>query len=244
MHIAPTRTAAAVAAAVLVLSSCSSLPESVDFLSRDAEFLQQSPRAIAKTAFAEMQDVDSLRILGSVNTEEYGTARVDIRLDDADCVGSSDTDDGRMRFIKNSDGAWFNADDEFWRSQSSSRQDAATVLAAYSGAWVVLEEKKEFEELCDVDAILGGFKLDKGDRGNVDAGKIEKIGDADAVALTGRDGKKRSTVWVAVEAPHHVVKMTQTQRGKLPVEIFFEDFGVEVVAETPRKRDIVTIPGS
>ena len=91
-------------------------PFLVRLLSADDEFLDQSPRAIAKTAFKEMRDVKSMRILGSTDTDA-GLTRIDIRLDDSNCVGSFDTDDGGMRLIKNSDGAWFKGDEKFWRSR-------------------------------------------------------------------------------------------------------------------------------
>ena len=85
------------------------------------------------------------------------------------------------------------------------------MLKAYQGAWIAVQDKNDFENLCDLDALLDGFKLDKSDtEDRIDAGEVEKVGDADAVTIDGRDGKERTTVWVAVEAPHHVLKMAPT----------------------------------
>lgn len=246
MTIAPARTAAAsaAAAAMLLFSACGSLPEVGDLLPRNNEFLEQSPRAIVKTSFAEMRDVKSLRILGNVNVDDF--TRVDLRLGDTDCMMSFDGDDGAAQLIMNSEGGWMKADDDFWSARSSSPREAALSVKAYSGAWIAIEETNELAELCDIDEFLGGFKVNTGENtkgnGRVDAEEVEKVGDVDAVPLTGRAGKKRTTMWIALDSPHYVVKMTQTQRGKAPVEIFFEEFGVEVVVETPRKSDIVVLP--
>lgn len=237
MNIPPSATAAAAVTALVVLSSCSLLPG-------DSAFLDQTPRAIAKTAFAEMQDVTSLRVLGSTDTDA-GPTRVDFLIDGASCTGSVDSDDGAIRVIKNDEGAWFNADNEYWRSQASSPRQEKALLATYSGAWVTIEKKNDLAKLCDLDKLLKGFTLDTGDTvEQIEVGETEKIGDVDAIAVNGRDGKELTTVWVAVDAPHHVVKLAPTDDVGSPEAIYFEDFGVKVAAETPAKRDIVAIPGS
>lgn len=237
MTIAPSRNAAVSITAIVILSSCSLLPG-------NNPFLDQTPRAIAKTAFAEMQDVTSLRLLGSTDTNA-GPMRVDFLIDDTSCIGSVDSNDGGIRIIKNSDGAWLKADNEYWRSQASSPRQAQALLATLSGAWVAIEKKNDLAKLCDLDALLEGFTLDTGDtEEQIEAGESEKIGDADAIAINGRDGKELTTVWVAVEAPHHVIKMAPTDDVGTPEAIYFEDFGIDVVAESPKKKDIVTLPGN
>ncbi len=234
MNIATAARATTVALLVLAVSSCGRL-------SSDDEFLDQSPRAMAKTAFRDMRAVTSLRMLGSADTD-VGLTRVDVRLDADSCVGSLDTSEGGFRLVKNSDGAWFNADNEFWRSQAPTRQQGETLIAAYAGSWVELDGKTDIGEFCDLDGLLSNFKLDKSDtEDRIDGGEVEKVGDADAVALDGRDGKERITVWVAVDAPHHVLKMAPTNDTGEAEALYFEEFGVDVVAETPAKDDIAKI---
>lgn len=237
MNTARTARSTVLVSAVLALSGCGAMPGS-------NAFLEQSPRDIAKAAFTDMQDITSMRILGS-QEGDAGFTRVDIRLDDVSCTGNLDTQDGIVRIIRNSEGAWFTADEKFWRSQASSARRANQVSATYAGAWVAVEEKNPLLELCDLSGLLDGFKLEKGDtEDTIDAGAVAKIGDADAVPLVGRDGKERITVWVAVEAPHRVLKMAPTDDKGRPDALYFEEFGVKVVAKTPPKKNIVTKPGS
>lgn len=226
----PRRTAAVTAAAVLVLMSCSRL-------SGGPEFLDQGARSMAQAAFADMRKVSSVRILGS-QEGDAGFTRVDLRVDDTSCIGSLDTEVGNMGLLKNSDGAWFSGDESFWRARTSSRQ-----ADAYAGAWVAIPEKNGVLKLCHLESLLDSFKLDEDDtEDTIEVGEVEKIGDAEAVALTGREGKERTTVWVAVESPHHVLKMAPAEDAGRPDALYFEDFGVVVVAESPRKRDVVELP--
>lgn len=238
MNTAPSRRAAAAAASsVLVLSACGSLSSGDDFL-------DQSPRSMAKTAFAEMRKVTSMRILGSGdNDSEF--LRLDLYISDTSCIGRIKTEHGDVQVIKNPDGAWFRADTEFWRYRASSPRQADQVSAAYADSWIAVPEKDKLLKLCDLDAILGDFKLGKRDaKGTLGVGEVEDVSGTDAVPIHGRDGKDPVTVWIAVEAPHRVVKSALTVDPGLPDAMFFGDFGVDVDAQTPPKKDIVTIPGS
>jgi hypothetical protein len=223
----PRRTSAAAAAAAFVLTSCGMLPG-------DPDFLDQSPRSMAKAAFADMRNVSSVRILGSLESDA-GFMRVDLRVDDTSCAGNLDLAVGNMRLRKNSHGAWFSGDENFWRaSTSSARADS------YAGAWVAIPQENGMLELCDLDALLDSFKLDKDDtEDTIEVGEVEKIGDADAVALTGQEGKERTTVWVAVESPHRVLKMAPADDTGRPDELYFEEFGAVVVAESPPEKRVV-----
>ncbi len=49
---------------------------------------------------------------------------------------------------------------------------------------------------------------------------------------------------MAVAPPHRVLKMAPEKDKGMPDALIFDDFGDEVVAETPSAKDIVTIPGS
>ncbi|RYC05311.1 hypothetical protein [Nocardioides zhouii] len=243
MNVVRARQAVAAALAALLLTSCGSLPSEVGFLKRHNEFLDQSPHAIAKAAFADMQKVKSLRILGTVNLDDEEGARMDVRLEGSECVATFDVEEGSMTFLQNDKGSWIRPDNDIWRSKTSSTQEATKVLDRYAGKWFDAGTSP-FAKLCNVDKLLKGFEVDEGDRGTIDVGKVEKVGDVDAIPLSGRDGKKRCTLWIAVEAPHHVVKLSQKEPNQMPEVLAFEEFGAEVDAPSPDKKDIVVLPGS
>ena len=55
-------------------------------------------------------------------------------------------------------------------------------------------------------------------------------------------GKKRTTIWVSVDAPHYVLKTAPAKDKGLPDALYFEEFGVKVVVETPADKDILEVP--
>ena len=236
MLTAPSLRAAAAAASALALCSCAAF-------SFENEFLAQGPSAIAETAFTEMRGADSLRVLGTVESKA-GFTHVDLSVDGTDCTGTIDTEAGAFQLIKNGDGAWFRADERFWRSQASSKRAGDRAWGTYRGSWVVLEERNEFVRLCDVQALLDSFTLDESSTQQIiEEDSVEEVGGVEAVPLNGSDGKKRTTVWVAMTSPHRVIKMAPTDDTGRPDELYFEDVGAAVRAESPPRKHVVTLPG-
>ena len=235
MNTTPSRRAAAAVTSILALSACGSL-------SSGGDFLDENPRSMAKTAFADTRKATSMRITGSLESR-IGFIRLDVRLDDTSCYGRIKSEDGDFQIIKNPEGVWLQADEHFWRAQASSFEQADKV-AAYGGSWIAVEKSEDLLEVCDFDALLREFKVSKREwrSTTLEAGEVEKIGGVDAVPLTGRDEKEECTVWAAVEAPHRVVKIAPTDDHGLPDALFL-DYDVHVLAETPPKKDIITIPG-
>ena len=243
MNAAPIRRAVqagACALAVAALSACGAIG---DLVPGQDPFLDQSPRSIAKASFADMRDVTSMRILGSQEDKKHGFMRIDLKLDQDACTGSLDTAAGTIRIVKNTDGAWFSADEDFWRTHAGSSPAAEKVVRDYAGRWSSVSGKNALLALCDLDGLLESFALDEDDTDDtIEAGEVVPVGDADTVPVTGQDGKERVTAWVSVEAPHHVLKMAPAKDKGRPDELFFEEFGLDVVAESPAKKDVVVLP--
>lgn len=236
-----TAAAGASFAALIALGGCGPIG---DLRLGQDPFLDQSPRNIAKAAFADMREVRSVRVLGSQENKEAGFTRIDLRLDDTNCVGSLTTADGTIRVRKNAEGGWFSADKNFWRSQIGSSSRAEELAKSYADKWTAIGPKNELFNLCDLDEFMDSFALDEEDTGDsIEAGEVVQVGGADAVPVTGQDGKKRVTAWVAVEAPHRVLKMAPARDTGRPDELFFEEFGAKVVVETPADKDVVELPG-
>lgn len=242
MRLTSALSAATAGMAVLLTTACGALPGEGGLLGRHSEFLDQDALSIAKDSFADMRTVTSVRMLGDVETDEFGMADIDLRLDGTDCQGSFDTDDGEVRFVQVGKSTWFSLDDDMWTSRTTSDRQAELVLDKYSGAWFA-GDKKDLAQLCDIEKFLSNFEVDQDDKGgDVGVGDVEEVGDIDAVMLSGRDGKKLCKIWVAVDAPHYVVKMTQRKRGDATQVIYFEEFGVEVDIVAPDKKDVMALP--
>ncbi len=240
MHTAPLARAAAAVTTALVLSGCGIMPA-------DDDFVDQGPRSMARTAFADMREVTSLRILGSMEHDRLGFTRLDMSLDDKSCTARFTTKAGTLQLIKNAEGAWLKADERYWRSEASSPREEK-LLESYGRSWITVREKtNEFADLCDLDDFMKDFRVRKSDTDeSIIVGDVVEVDGQDAVPLDGRDdrrGKERTTVWVAVDAPHHVLKMAPTDDEGMPDELFFGSFGVRVDAESPPTKDVITIPG-
>lgn len=224
--------------ALATLTACGAIEELMP--GRDA-FLDQSPRSIAEAAFADMRKVTSLRILGDTEDQKNGRMGVDVSVGKAGCSGSITTEDGGFQFRRNDDGAWVRGDEDFVRAQAESRGQADEAWKKLRGNWIPVKGKDALTELCDLDGLLADFTLDESDTSEtIDADAVVQVGDADAIPLTGQDGKKRTTIWVAVDEPHHILKMAPARDTGMPDALFLEQFGADVVVETPAKKDIFT----
>ena len=245
MNTAPSRRAVAAGASALALATLTACGPIGDLIPGADPFLDQSPRSMAKAGFADMQDVTSMRILGDIDTDEYGRMQVDISLGRNGCEGSFDSDDmGGFQLRQNEDGTWVRADEKFWLSQADTRQQGALGWKTFRGKWLAMEGKDDdYLKLCDYDELLAEFEIEPDDTGeSIDDDAVVEVGDSDTVPLTGGRGKKRTTIWVSVDAPHHVLKMAPAKDKGLPDALYFEEFGLKVVVDTPVKKDIAVIP--
>ena len=243
MTAAPTKRTMAAGASILALASLTACGAIGDLMPGTDPFLEQSARSIADAAFADMQDVSSMRILGDVDSAKYGRMRVDIRVGDDGCVGSLEIDHGGgVQLRQNEEGSWFRADERFWRAEMNTRERGSRLWRTVRGKWFVADGKDDHLSLCDLDKLLGQLNVvpDKTNE-SFDAEDVVAVGDSGAVPLTGGRGRKRSTIWVSVQAPHYVLKTTPATDNGLPETLYFEEFGAKVIAESPDKKDIVTL---
>lgn len=236
MTIAKPGSAAIGAAATLLLAACGA-PAAAD-----PEFLAQSPRAIIKTAFAEMNDLTSARILGTVVTDD-GRIKVDVRTDDeGTCTGSLQLERGRTQFIHTAETTWLKPDEDYWQASARSPQQARQIMARIGTSWTVAPPQSvDVDRICHPPSLLDGFKARKdGGEGRLSKGAVELIGDTEAIEINEKGGGQSSTVWVSVTSPHRVVRIQSRERG-VGEAVSFEEFGVEVSAETPAPDDVVDL---
>lgn len=247
MKTAPARRAAVAAAAALLLSSCGSLPSELDFLKGQHEFLDQSPRSMAKASFADMQDVTSMRVLGQYDDDDYGYVSVDLRVGKDGCQGSIDTDgDGGFQLRLNDDGTWIRADERFWQTQADTFREGDEAWKVIGYRWLLITEKKsksDFLKLCNLEAFLAEFQVKPEDtEESLDTEDVVEVGNVDTVPITGGKGKKRTTIWVSLDAPHYVLKTAPVRDKGLPDALYLEEFGTKVVVESPAKKDVFKLP--
>lgn len=223
-------------ATLLLLTACG------EPVAADPAFLAQSPRAITKTAFAEMAELTSARILGTVATDG-GKTRIDLKADDeGNCTGSLRLERGSTQVIRTPDATWLKPDQDYWRAAAQSPQQARQLTAKIGTSWTLAP--KQFlgvGRLCDAPSLLDGFKARKdGGEGRLSKGAVQLIGETEAIEINEKGGGQSATVWVAVASPHHVVKVETRERG-VEESVSFEEFGIEVDAEAPAADDVVDL---
>ena len=133
-----------------------------------------------KASFADMRKVTSLRLLGSVETDEYGITDIDIRLDGTDCKGSFDRRRRARSACSERRRLLVLADDDFWRSQTDPRpagrpgaeavlRDSGSPRAGRTSARAVRHRRP----------CRSAFTLDEDDtEGPVEAGEVGEVGDS------------------------------------------------------------------
>lgn len=244
MNTVPTRRAVAAGGCALALSTLTACGAISDLVPGSSPFLDQTPRSMAAESFQAMQDVTSMRILGDVDSGHLGRMRVDISVGKAGCQGSVDLDDrGGFQLRHNVDGTWMRVDEKFWQSQARTREQGDQAWRTIRDKWIVVEDDKQLLELCDLAEVLAEFAVEPEDtEESLDSDDVVKVGDADAVPVTGGRGKKRTTLWLSVDAPHYVLKMSPAKDKGYPDALFFEEFGVKVAVETPAAKEIFVLP--
>ncbi|TCJ21986.1 hypothetical protein [Nocardioides jejuensis] len=206
--------AAALAAAFLgasVLSSCGGGDASHEPTST---FGKQTAAQISEAAKGDMGGVRSLTIDGTAADRTFH-ASLD---DEGNCVGWVKADGGTAKFIENADGSFVRADDAYWLAQASTAADTARVkkaLKTWDGRWVrsprgkdALRTASYFLPECDFASFVPA--LTAVDRTLATKGEEREIDGVDAVSLVADQSGVTSTMWVATDAPHRVVELTQS----------------------------------
>jgi hypothetical protein len=201
-------------------------------------FAEESPEKIGEAAEKDMKALKSVRISGElVNDGEE--ISVDMALTtDGDCEGTLGIQGGKTEIRSLGGETWMKPDAAFW--EASAGEQAALIQGVVGDKWVVLGDDQDFAELCDLDELLEQMGDDEDD----DKAEVEGTEDVDgteAVKVTGEtDEGDPVTVWVAVEEPHHILKM-EVDQGDEPGEIVFSEFDEELSVEAPADDEVIDL---
>lgn len=205
--------------------------------------VEKNPRTITKDAFAEMAELDSVRIIGTVRPAD-GQARIDVRTDrDGSCAGSLALERGRVQFVHTAeDQTWIKGDRDFWLAELASPQAADRAIKRLGSAWAtVATDPVDFDAYCAIDPLLADFKTYKdGGAGRLSKGEVELLGESQTIPVRLKGGGQQSTIWVSVAEPFRVVKIVSRDSMR-PVNVTFEEFDVPVDAAAPSEDDVVEL---
>lgn len=227
--------AAAVVALSAGLAACGSGGDSAD----EEAFVDRSAAEIQKQVVADMAELKSVRLSGQLfqDGQEIG---IDLALNtDGVCAGSMTLMGGSAEIIAGPDGQFIKGDQAFWAGMAGSAGAASQMTALLGEKWAKMPEAEGgLTSICDLDVLLDEFDSVDAAEGEATIGKQEEIEGVPALELIS-DNDDPTTAWVAIEAPHYIVKVTAD--GEDVGSIVFTDFDEPVDGEAPAEGDVVDL---
>jgi hypothetical protein len=226
--------------ALAVLAACGGGGDSGGDSDSDSEFASESASAIEKASIEDMKALEAVHMQGEV-TQQGSEIGLDLSLTtDGDCTGTISRGDSGSAEVVTLDGtSWFKPDEEFWRAQAGPA--AEQIISTVGDDWVQLPEGDEsFASFCDLDELLDQIDDDQGKPS--EKGETEEVDGQEAVKLNRDDAESGGTitVWVAVDDPHHILKVEQAE-GDSPGSFTFSDFDADASIEAPADDEVITV---
>ncbi|GAA4686270.1 hypothetical protein [Nocardioides nanhaiensis] len=223
----PLATAAVAAVAALALTGCSG----------GSDFADSSAEDIITAASEDMQALESVHIDADITTDGQQIT-LDISLDtDGACTGTVGLGEGTAEIVSVDGQSWFKADQALYEALVG--EQAEQITAVVGDNWVA-DEQGQFGSFCDLDSLLE----DIGDpeAGNAEKDGTEEVDGEEAVRLVSEDEGDTTTAFVAVDEPHHILRVEV--EGDNAGEATFSEFDETVEAEAPAEDEIVELPGA
>jgi hypothetical protein len=223
--------------ALAVLAACGGGGDSGDDSSSD--FARESAANIQKAATEDMKALESMHMEGAVTQEENELGRDVTLTADGDCAGTvsiSGASSGSAELISVDGTSYVKPDEAFWQAQAGPQ--AQRIISAVGDDWVQLPEGDEsFTAVCAFDEAIDPFGEETK---SLEKGATEDVEGQEAVELT-RDDKESggtTSVWVAVDDPHHIVKVEQ-EGSEASSSFTFSEFDEETTVEAPAEDEVV-----
>lgn len=204
-----------------------------------SDFANESAGAIEKAAIEDMKALEAVHMEGSV-TQQESEIGLDLSLTtEGDCAGTvSRGDSGSAEVITLDGTSWFKPDEAFWKAQAGPAADQ--IIEQVGDNWVQLPEgDQSFASFCDLDELLN--QIDDDQDKPSEKGETQEVDGAEAITLTREDAQDGTiTVAVAVEDPHHILKVEQ-EGGESPGSFAFSEFDQDASIEAPADDEVITV---
>lgn len=194
-------------------------------LSQAREYAKQPGNQIAEDAREAMHDIDTVHVEGDVLDSEGTkiTVDLDVSADDT-CAGKVGIGDGEISLRSIDGSAWYQGDNEFWRSVAPAKGAGDRIAKRVGDKWVRLEgELASLRAFCSIDSLTAQMVPAEAE--------AEALGPAMAaegpsVRLNVTHGGTESRTSVLASDPHRIVKWTQDGSGELTFSDFDKEFEV------------------
>jgi len=216
-------TTALIVALTSALAGCG---EEAGTLSQARDYAKEPGNKIAEDARAAMHDIDTVHVEGDVLDSESTkiTVDLDVSAEDA-CVGKVSIGDGQISLRSIAGSAWYQGDEEFWRSIAPTKGEGERIAKRVGDKWVKLEgELASLRAFCSIDSLTAQMVPAQAEAQAIGPAMAA---DGPAVRLDVTHGETESRTYVLASTPHRIVKWTQGSSGELVFSDFDKEFRVE-----------------
>ncbi|MFJ9387326.1 hypothetical protein ACIRON_00800 [Nocardioides sp. NPDC101246] len=215
--------------AVLIVALTSALAGCGDeegTLSQARDYAKEPGNQIAEDARAAMHDIKTVHVEGDVLDSKSTkiTVDLDVSADDA-CVGKVSIGDGQISLRSIDGSAWYQGDEEFWKSIAPAEGEGQRIAKRVGEKWVKLEgELASLRAFCSIDSLTAQMVPPEAEAQAIGPAMAA---DGPAVRLDVTNGETESRTYVRASEPHRIVKWTQGSSGELTFSDFDKEFDVE-----------------
>lgn len=180
---------------------------------------------IEKAMRRDMSGLRSVTVSGKVTSKADGTYKVTTYAgSNGNCKVDVAQRGGRATMLLGAEGGFLRGDATYLREVLG--ESDASLVAQLEGQWMRTTAKvadpTEFSEFCDLDVVLNQM----GTMTEAAKGKVTRVGDREAIEVFGREDGGTTRMWVATQAPHHLLRVTAD--GPEPSDFVFGGFGDKV----------------
>jgi len=195
-------------------------------LSQAREYAKEPGNQIAEDARTAMHDIKTVHVEGDVLDSKSTkiTVDLDVSADDA-CVGKVSIGDGQISLRSIDGSAWYQGDEEFWKSIAPAKGEGERIAKRVGEKWVKLEgELASLRAFCSIDSLTAQMVPPEAEAQAIGPAMAA---DGPAVRLDVTHGETESRTYVRASDPHRIVKWTQGSSGELTFSDFDKEFQVE-----------------
>ncbi|MFC7219817.1 hypothetical protein ACFQLX_16850 [Streptomyces polyrhachis] len=173
---------------------------------------ERSAEEIGRSALAAMREADSLTVEGYLAPVAGPRSQLRLSLGrEGGCVGTIDSaaPPSRVRVLVAGGSSYMKPDRRYLVANAGGREQAQLTEGRIAGRWLRLDGRSgagEFRDLCDLDRLLAGL-LPARAGARTRKGAQGTLGGRPVIAVTGVDGRRSTTAWVATEGTPYILRL-------------------------------------
>lgn len=211
----------------------------------DDGFAALDEREMERIVIRDMRALDSVRLSGASSRDKDKMTLDLVLTSRGDCTGEISLNRGTITYRQVDGTTYVRGNRTYWQDTAGSAQAAERVMSVVGDKWARLPESAAgFGAFCDIDDFMREFKTDRkatgADKQVTTVGEVSEVEGVDAVEVITRTGQETTVTWVAVEAPHVVLRV-ESAGGDQPGSFRLAGFDDSVEVAAPPADEVVDL---